>query len=80
MAADHHARPARPTREVLRFRFVDIGDLAAKFTGTQNVESPFRIVLGGKADAPGGRLGGTFTLAGTGGRLETGWPVASKET
>ena len=42
----------------------------ARFTGTQNVESPFRLYLGGTAAAPGGRLGGTFTLAGNGGRLD----------
>ena len=49
----------------------NIGFLSvARFTGTQNVESPFRLYLGGTAAAPGGRLGGTFTLAGTGGRLD----------
>jgi hypothetical protein len=49
----------------------NIGNQAvARFTGTQNVESPFRLYLGGTAAAPGGRLGGTFTLAGTGGRLD----------
>ena len=49
----------------------NIGNRAvARFTGTQNVESPFRLYLGGTAAAPGGRLGGTFTLAGTGGRLD----------
>ena len=42
----------------------------ARFTGTQLVQSPFRLVLGGTAAAPGGRLGGTFTLSGTGGRLD----------
>jgi hypothetical protein len=49
----------------------NIGNRAvARFTGTQNVESPFRLYLGGTAAAPGGRLGGTFTLAGAGGRLD----------
>ena len=42
----------------------------ARFSGTQQVESPFRLVLGGDAANPGGRLGGTFTLAGAGGRLD----------
>jgi hypothetical protein len=38
-----------------------------RFLGTQTVTAPFRLALGGESSNPGGTLGGTFTLAGTGG-------------
>jgi len=61
----------------------DIGHGATgRFTGTQAVSAPFRLMLGGESTRPGGTLGGTFTLTGTGGLdwtagvLEAGMTVA----
>jgi hypothetical protein len=48
----------------------------ARFSGTQTLVAPFRLVLGGEPSAPGGRLGGVFTLAGTG-RLD--WTAGTIE-
>ncbi len=38
----------------------------ARFSGAQTVNAPFGLVLGGEPANPGGRLGGSFSLGGTG--------------
>ena len=58
----------------------------ARFSGVQTVNAPFGLVLGGDAANPGGRLGGTFSLAGNGrldwtaGRIEGNVVVAKTFT